>query len=882
MSSAGYPPSHLTDRDVQALLQDVLVPCEAGQDEPGDVLGPYRLVAKLGEGGFGVVWQAEQSRPVQREVAVKMIKLGMDSREVLARFEQERQVLAGMEHPNIASMLDAGMSSDGRPYFVMELVRGDPITLYCQLRHLPLENRLMLFMAVCRGVQHAHQKGVIHRDLKPNNLLVTDVDGAPVPKIIDFGIAKAITTRRLADFSLMTHAGMAVGTPLYMSPEQISEAGQVDTRSDIYALGVLLYELLTGQPPFAMMTQAGKSEVELRCMICEVNPPRPSRLAKEHPASAGSGNVEAAGLRLPADLDWIVLRALEKDPARRYPSAAEFGADLQRFLDHEPVTARPPSTAYLTARWIRRHRLGFAAVVVSVAALIGGAVVAGWQAVKAKQAQIAAEAQTSRAVQAETRARETAAFLTGLLDDAAEEIERGRNPEALQRALDRSARPLQELAYDPELQNMLLQRVSSLYSTMGDWKTALNLMETRAAVLSKVHGPASAGALEAELAYLKLLTDQGSRTAAPPRLEALQARLESLGRRGTPFWFEVQRERVRVWLKLGEGRKALALSKEIMTMADRLTPEGNDLLYLQMSHSAALEEVGEYEAAEQTLMECRLSANGRLHSTVFTRLLNVLKRKGDHARAAGLLRERIVSDRNRTFSKRTDPVPLLTWLSKFESDSGQHDSAIGHAQEALDMTLARGVPGKGESDPDRSDAGDCLRALAMAESAAGRHDEAIGHAREARRNATGQGHRAAVMKAITCEAKVHEAAGQLEKSYQFYRECHELRQERLANYRSRTTNLEPMWRIRMEQRRWEEAIALISEMWPQPEVDDPTAQNDIDYLGRIAGFGLEAWAAWQLAQPEAKPPAALPLWQEAAAALARAGHEPEGIAPAKQ
>ena len=882
MSSAGPPSSQLTDRAVQALLQDVLVPCEAGQDEPGDVLGPYQLVAKLGEGGFGVVWQALQSRPVEREVALKMIKLGMDSREVLARFEQERQVLAGMEHPNIASMLDAGMSKDGRPYFVMELVKGDPITLYCQLRHLPLRNRLLLFMAVCRGVHHAHQKGVIHRDLKPNNLLVTDVDGVPVPKIIDFGIAKAITTRRLADFSMMTLAGMAVGTPLYMSPEQVSETGQVDTRSDIYALGVLLYELLTGQPPFAVMTQAGKSQVELRRMICEVNPPRPSSLAREHPASAGSGNVEAAGLRLPADLDWIILRALEKDPARRYPSAAGFCADLQRFLDHKPVTARPPSTTYLTARWIRRNRLGFAAAVVSVAALIGGAVVASWQAVKAKKAQIAAEDQTSRAVQAETRARQTADFLTGLLNDAAEEIDRGRNPEALHRALDRNARPLQELADDPERQSLLLQQVSALYSTMGDWKSSLNLMETRTAVLAGVHGPDSAEALDAELDYLKHLKTRGFRTAAPPRLETLLKRVESVGRQGSPFWFEVQRERVRVLVKLRAGREALALSKETMAMADLFKPNQKDLLYLQLSHSAALEEVGDYPAAEQMLMQCRRSSNGRIQAAVFNRLIHLLKRQGDPARAAGLLRERIASFRKKALRENTDPVRLLIPLSECESDAGQHDSAIGHAREALDLVLARGVPGEGN--PDRSDAGDCLRALAKAESAAGRHAEAIGHAREARRYTSVQESRAVLMKTIYCEARVHQAAGQLEQSYQCYRECHELRQERHANYRSLATNMEQMWRIRMEQRRWEEAIALISEMWHQPEVDDPTAQTDIDYLGEIAGFGLETWAAWQLDQPETQPPAALRLWQEAAAARARARADngTEDIAPVKQ
>jgi tetratricopeptide (TPR) repeat protein len=403
---------------------------------------------------------------------------------------------------------------------------------------------------------------------------------------------------------------------------------------------------------------------------------------------------------------------------------------------------------------------------------------------------------------------------------------------------------------------------------MGDWKSSLNLMETRAAVLARAQGPASAEAMEAELKYLKLLADQGSRTEAPPRLETLLERVESVGRQGSPFWFEVQRERVRVLLKLEAGRKALALSKETMAMADLFKLNGKDLFYQQFSHSAALAETGDTPAAEQTLLQCRRSSNGRIHAAVFNRLIEILQRQGDHARAAGLLRERIASSRKMAPRENTDPVPLLISLSKCESDAGQHDSAIGHAREALDLVLARGVPGEGN--PDRSDAGDCLRALAMAESAAGRHGEAIGHAREARRHATAQGQHAMLVKAITCEARVHQAAGQLEQSYQYYRECHELREERLANYRSRTINLEPMWRIRMEQRRWEEAIALISEMWPQPEMDGPTARTDLDYLGGVAGFGLETWAAWQLAQPEAQPPAALSLWQEAAAAAAAA------------
>ncbi len=856
---APSPQPTLSDHHVLSLLQDVLVPCEAGQDEPGDTLGPYRLTGKLGEGGFGVVWQAEQSQPVQREVALKMIKLGMDSREVLARFDQERQVLAEMEHPNIAAMLDANMSADGRPYFVMELVKGDPVTLYCEKRRLLPSERILLFMAICRGVQHAHQKGVIHRDLKPSNLLVAEVDGLPVPKIIDFGISKAITTRRIAELPMMTRIGLAVGTPLYMSPEQISETGQVDTRSDIYALGVLLYELLTGEPPFADFHLEGRSQVELRRVICEETPLRPSRQVRHRKALACPGESQ-----LPADLDWIILRALEKEPARRYPSAAEFAADLQRFLHQQPVLARPPSAGYVALRWIQRHRLAFTAAVVSAVALFSGTTVAAWQAVKAHRAREAAEAQTARAIEAESRARQTAGFLTKLLDDAAEEIEKGHNPEALQRALDRNNGPLMALGDDPQLQSNLLERVSGLYSTISDWKTALQLLKSRVQAVAAVHGAESPEAREAQLTYLKLETDQGARFTVPPLLLNLRDQLEASEGKGDRFWFELQRELVRSYIKLDLDAEALACSKATLAEAEKRTLPKPQLQLVHLSHAAILEKIRDYDGAEAILERCRSYSRGKQAWPVEKRLIYLLKSKGDHAHAADILRQRLTQLHHGPQEGGPDLPATLLWLSEFESAAGQHESAIRHTLEAL--TLARQQPSSPEQSKEstRSDIGDSLRALAAAESAAGQHIPALAHAREARENADGQGQKSALVKAITCEAKVQEAAGHLEEAYQCYGEAQDLREDRLANYRSRTTSLEPMWRIRMAQGRWADAMSRAAEMWPQPGIDDPAALEDVDHLGQIAKLGLQAWQAAQSVHPDTPPPPSLPLWLTAA------------------
>ncbi len=382
---------------------------------PGTVIGRYKLLEQIGEGGFGVVYVAEQQEPVRRQVALKIIKLGMDTRQVVARFEAERQALALMDHPNIAKVFDAGATDSGRPFFVMELVKGIPITKYCDQEKLSTHDRLKLFIAVCQAIQHAHQKGIIHRDIKPSNILVTVQEGKPVPKVIDFGIAKA-TQQRLTEKTLHTQLEQLIGTPAYMSPEQAEMSGlDIDTRSDIYSLGVLLYELLTARTPFDAKELLKSGLDEMRKIIRESEPPRPSTklstmLDGELTTTAKHRASEPPRLihLVRGDLDWIVMKCLEKDRTRRYDTANGLAADLKRHLDNEPVVARPPSTAYRFQKLVRRNKLAFAAAGAVGVALLLGIVVSTWQAVRASRAQreqkrLFNEAEAARAKEAALR-----------------------------------------------------------------------------------------------------------------------------------------------------------------------------------------------------------------------------------------------------------------------------------------------------------------------------------------------------------------------------------------------------------------------------------------------------------------------------------------------
>ena len=376
----------------------ITIPDRPLSEKEGTCIGRYKLLQRIGEGGMGVIYMAEQTEPVTRKVALKIIKLGLDTKSVIARFEAERQALAMMDHPNIAKVFDAGSTETGRPYFVMELVKGVPINQYCDKNHLPTKERLQLFIAVCQAIHHAHQKGVIHRDIKPSNILVTLHDGRPVPKVIDFGIAKA-THQKLTEKTLFTHFAQMIGTPAYMSPEQAEMSGlDVDTRTDVYSLGVLLYELLTGTTPFPEKELLSKGYGEMQRIIAEQEPERPSLrvstfVGEQQTIVAKNRSTERLSLQrqIKGDLDWIVMKALDKDRTHRYDTPNNLAADIERHLSDEPVLAAQPTFLYQLGKLYRRHQVALATAACFALLLLVSAGVAAAQAIKNKSLFTAAE-----------------------------------------------------------------------------------------------------------------------------------------------------------------------------------------------------------------------------------------------------------------------------------------------------------------------------------------------------------------------------------------------------------------------------------------------------------------------------------------------------------
>jgi serine/threonine protein kinase len=520
-------------------------PPEVGEG-PGSVIGPYKLLEQIGEGGMGLVFLAEQTQPVRRQVALKILKPGTGIRQVVARFEAERQALALMDHPNIARIFDAGTvaSSEpealatatrtvahaagsafgsGRPYFVMELVKGVPITDFCDQHRLTTRRRLELFVTVCQAVQHAHQKGIIHRDLKPSNVLVTLHDTVAVPKVIDFGIAKAVG-QRLTEHTLFTQFTQILGSPLYMSPEQAEMNGlDVDTRSDVYTLGVLLYELLTGTTPFEKETLKQAGFDEMRRLIREQEPARPSHRVSTLGLEACTTVSEQRGVDgrrlselLRGELDWIVMKTLEKDRNRRYESASALAADVQRYLNDEPVEACPPSASYRLRKFARRNWRALATAGLIAVALVAATAVSGWQAMRAWDAQQQAEGERDRAKtaqsQAEAAKRQAATeaaiakaisrFLQrDLLEHAASAPEPGQElggdpyltvREALQRAAARIGKRFQD---QPLVEAAIQTTIGGAYNSLQEYKLALPHLD-RAVALHKAHlGPDNSATL---------------------------------------------------------------------------------------------------------------------------------------------------------------------------------------------------------------------------------------------------------------------------------------------------------------------------------------------------------------------------------------------------
>ncbi|MBL8755418.1 MAG: serine/threonine protein kinase [Planctomycetes bacterium] len=715
------------------------------REGPGTRIGPYKLLQQIGEGGFGVVFLAEQEQPVARMVALKIVKLGMDTRQVIARFEQERQALALMDHPNIARVLDAGATDTGRPYFVMDLVKGDPIVDYCDRNRLTLGERLALFTQVCHAVQHAHGKGIIHRDLKSSNVLVGTSDGRPLAKVIDFGIAKA-TSQKLTDKTLFTEHQQVVGTLQYMSPEQAAGSLDIDTRTDVYSLGVLLYELLTGSTPFDRKTIQDAMLGEIQRMIREVDPPRPStRLSDSHDTLASIAahrRVEPArlGLLLRGDLDWIVMMALEKDRGRRYGTADGLAADIARHLAGEPVVAAPASRTYRLRKFVRRHRGKVLAGALVALSLLGGIVVSGWQA------RVAA-VEAKRALDAEATTRKRAAELQLVIDFQGSMLEQvdatragmqlsddvlARFDAALRKAgvPDAERVPMQAsfqaawqrlnatdvarelvdhtilqpavatiartLAGQPTVAASMRQVLGNRYRELGMYDRALPLLQAAVATLRAELGAEHLNTLLAIEDLARLHQDRMDAAEAQPLVdEALATARRTLGELA-PLTVRMVNAmglqlRARGELAAAEPwyREALAKFRQIHGEShERTLTAQNNLGYL-------LGELGKLDEAEPMLRDAiqkSRAAFGDDHSTTLSignNLAIVLQDVGKPAEAEPLLKAQLDAYRRQGGEEHPDTLRTLNNLGQLLKDLGRAGEAEPLLREALAGRLRR-------------------------------------------------------------------------------------------------------------------------------------------------------------------------------------------------
>jgi eukaryotic-like serine/threonine-protein kinase len=589
---------------------------------PTDTVGPYRLLQRIGEGGMGDVWLAEQTRPVHRQVALKVLKAGLDTAQVVARFEAERQALALMSHPAIAQVFDGGATREGRPYFAMEYVRGEPITGYCARHRLGIRQRIDLFLEVCDGVQHAHQKGVIHRDLKPSNILVTERDDHAVPKIIDFGVAKA-TTLSLTERTLHTEFGSLIGTPEYMSPEQADmSAIDVDTRTDVYALGVVLYELLTGVLPFDSKTLRERPLDEVRRTIREIDPPRPSTrltlIAKGGETQGGNRTTTTPG-ELRGDLDWITMRALEKDRARRYGSASDLAADLRRHLDNLPIVASPPSTVYRIQKFVRRHRVG----ALSAAAAVG--LLVAFAATMAVQAQRIAR-ERDRANREAAAAKQVSDFLVGLFKVSDPNEARGNSLTARE-ILDSGARDVeQRLATQPEVQARLQSVIGDVYTKLGVYSAARPLLERAVATQRRLAGndnPETLATLHALANAYWWLARYGE--AEHLYLEVSSARRRLLGAEH-PDTLRVNYDLASAYIGQKRWRDAERLGREVLAVQERMLGEDHGDTLASMNNLAyvgfAQQKYAEVEPLYARVLEIRRRVLGNDHPDTLTSIHN--------------------------------------------------------------------------------------------------------------------------------------------------------------------------------------------------------------------------------------------------------------------
>lgn len=693
-SDSSAPSTEAAERAANSALLD---------ERPGQKIGPYKLLEMIGEGGFGRVFMAEQSQPVRRKVALKIIKLGMDTRQVVARFEQERQALALMDHPNIAKVLDGGATDSGRPYFVMELCTGEPITQFCDQQRLGISERLGLFVQVCRAVQHAHQKGLIHRDIKPSNVLVAVQDGKPFAKVIDFGIAKA-TQERLTERTLFTQHKQLIGTPEYMSPEQAQGSLDVDTRADVYSLGVLLYELLTGTTPFSGKELRSAALAEIERIIREVDPPAPSTQLSRNRETiervAQRRNVEPArlGAMVRGELDWIVMKALEKDRARRYESPSTLASDLERYLNGEAVTAAPPSAAYRVSKWARRHRGAVAAGL-----LIAGAIIAGTAGTTIGLVRASAERDQARAAQADAEVVTT--FLEKVLSSA-DPNAKGRDVTVRQIIDDAAKRIAPEIQARPRVEARVRTVIGRTYLSLGELADADKSIGKAEELSGKLSDREGETALRIDGVRGLHLFLAGKLAEAEAHLKATLARMDS--RLGTEHevTLDARNTLANVYAVMGKNKEASAILAFVADgFAKSRGPDSQETLSARGTLATVLSEMGEVERADElyrSLDQDMTRVLGADHPVTTTNLNNMawaMQQRGTKAghEEAVKITERVLEAHRRSLGPE-HPVTI-----KAENNLAISLRALGRTSEAVELyerALRVGIRQQGLEHPD--------------------------------------------------------------------------------------------------------------------------------------------------------------------------------------